>query len=961
VNILNKPNSNLFNRYLLLILFILILFISSLVSISLSGTVQSEEAPSVIKVVMPASVAYGESFTATITATSKIGIDYVGFQYEGRTVRRGANGQKNVTLSVQFKATKLGLQHLRIIAVDKNRTQSKSVTKTINVMARIKEKEVYTVKPDDPPKKVEPQKFEIDTSAIVYVSSLSIEPKPIFADQPSTATVTLNNPAPRGGLDLVVEVKSPEGRHAAGFGSPFRIQVPAEEKQSTFQLRTSKELPQRAHVSVIHGNRRVTEEVDVVWPPKISQLIIEPLIVHAGEEAKATVKLWDAALKEGTEVILSTDHPEAVSLPSRIVIPEGEKDGTFDFRISREAPGYITIKTKTSALSSKQIKLPVNPPVIISSVSVEPKPVIVDQAATATVRLKEPAPEGDLNLKVEFTTKAGSIANTFGPQFNIKIPAGETRGSFNLLASTAHPGGVVVNVVQGGYRVTEEVPVVWPPAIESFVIVPQPAVKGETAQATITLRAPALQGGAVVKLVPRESEAMNIPAEIRISEGERTGNFEIQISREAPNSISIEAQASSISKMWASVSLNAPKFISSVSVDQKKILIDQLAYATAVLKEPAPEGGLDLTAQIRDRQGSRHRSFVVQGALHIPAGETTKSFSFRLLDGRKPAALCGTFAVVTVYQGGHVVTEEVEIICPPEIESFTLERAPAVKGETVEATLTLSEPALSGGTKVDLILLTSGHVTIPSEITIPEGEKTGSFDIRLGLEAPSYFEIEAKTSSISSKKETFQSVPPLTVQSFSVEDLPIMVDETSTATVDFAGPATAQGFEFEVFVKTKDGKSAWGFDGPRFSVSVPAGVFQTSFPLKTDREYPGGAVVHLLYKGMAIARKDVAVAPQMKIESIVVDPPRILAGRSALATITLNRLALPGETHVVTLSVSGPAGQAVELPENVTIPVTQTKGSFMVKVGSSAENFFAIKAEIPSHSLTVTIHVDKNH
>ena len=91
---------------------------------------------------------------------------------------------------------------------------------------------------------------------------------------------------------------------------------------------------------------------------------------------------------------------------------------------------------------------------------------------------------------MEFTTKTGSTAGTFGPRFNIKIPAGETRGSFNLLASTAHTGGVIVNVVQGGYRVTEEVPVVWPPAIESFVIVPQPAVKGETAQATITLRAP---------------------------------------------------------------------------------------------------------------------------------------------------------------------------------------------------------------------------------------------------------------------------------------------------------------------------------------------------------------------------------------------------------------------------------------------------------------------------------------
>ena len=187
-----------------------------------------------------------------------------------------------------------------------------------------------------------------------------------------------------------------------------------------------------------------------------------------------------------------------------------------------------------------------------------------------------------------------------------------------------------------------------------------------------------------------------------------------------------------------------------------------------------------------------------------------------------------------------------------------------------------------------------------------------------------------------------------------------MVDETSTATVDFAGPATAQGFEFEVFVKTKDGKSAWGFDGPRFSVSVPAGVSQTSFPLKTDREYPGGAVVHLLYKGLTIAKKEVAVFPQMKIESFVVDPPRILAGRSALATITLNRLALPGETRVVTLSVSGPAGPAVEVQESVTIPVPQIKIFFTVKVGSSAESFFAIKAEIPSHSSTVTVHVDKN-
>ena len=87
MNILNKPNSNLFYKYLFLIL-----FIGSCVSISLSAAIQSKEAPSVVKVVMPTSVAYGESFTVAITATSKIGIDYVGFQYEGRTVRRSNRG-----------------------------------------------------------------------------------------------------------------------------------------------------------------------------------------------------------------------------------------------------------------------------------------------------------------------------------------------------------------------------------------------------------------------------------------------------------------------------------------------------------------------------------------------------------------------------------------------------------------------------------------------------------------------------------------------------------------------------------------------------------------------------------------------------------------------------------------------------------------------------------------------------
>ena len=127
MNKLNKSNSNLFYKSLLLIL-----FIGSCLSISLSAAIQSKEAPSVIKVVMPASVAYGETFTVKITATSKIGIDYVGFQYEGRTVRRRANGQKNVTISAQFKATKVGRQYLRVIAVDKNRAQSKSVTKTIS-------------------------------------------------------------------------------------------------------------------------------------------------------------------------------------------------------------------------------------------------------------------------------------------------------------------------------------------------------------------------------------------------------------------------------------------------------------------------------------------------------------------------------------------------------------------------------------------------------------------------------------------------------------------------------------------------------------------------------------------------------------------------------------------------------------------------------------------------------------
>lgn len=669
--------------------------------------------------------------------------------------------------------------------------------------------------------------------------------------------------------------------------------------------------------------------------------------------------MWDPALEGGTEVELSTDHPEAVRLPQQIMIPEDEKTGSFDFTIARDAPERVAIRIRTSALSSKELQMPVNPPVILSSLSVEPQPVIVGQESTATVRLKEPAPEGGLNLRVDFSRRDGSPVSVFGPECNLAIPAGEMQRTFPLNAANDLRENVVVSVFQGGYSVTEEVNVVWPPAIESFVIDPSPAVKGETARATVILKGPALYGGTPVLLFPREPNAMIIPDEITIPEGEKTGRFEIQISREAPGTISIKAQTSSQSDMWASVSLNPPMYISSVSVDQQRIAIDEVAKATVSLKEPAPEGGLYLTPEIRDLQGGRHACFGVSSRISVPAGEMTATFSFIVRESMKSEALCGTKVNVTVNQGGHEVSEKVEVVCPPAVEAISIDPMPPLKGETAKTTIALSEPAHSGGTKVTLSLAESARLTMPFEITIPEGQKTGSFDINIFPNADDHFTVVARTSSVRSKAQTFQAVPPLVVTSLTVDPLPIVVDEESRGTATFKGPVTEDGFEFEVFIKAPDGSSAWGFDGPRFSVTAPASVVQTTFPLKTTREYPDGAVVHILYKGIPIAEKRVEVAARQKIESIVVEPPQVLAGRIANVWITLNRPALYGKTTVVNLSVSGPAAHAVEIVESTYIPINQTRNNFMVTVGSSAEGFFVITAEIPTHTLSVTVQIEK--
>ena len=182
------------------------------------------------------------------------------------------------------------------------------------------------------------------------------------------------------------------------------------------------------------------------------------------------------------------------------------------------------------------------------------------------------------------------------------------------------------------------------PSLSSLSLNPTTVVGGNRVVGTVTLTAPAPEGGYLVQLGSNATARLTLmPSHVIVPAGQRTASFEI-ITRRVNQStaVTMRASAEGVSRQATLTILpESAVQLQSLTISPTSVLGGSSATGTVTLSAPAPAGGV--TVQLRS---SSNRA-QVPSTVTIPAGATSANFTIRTTAG----GLVTTVTITATYNG----------------------------------------------------------------------------------------------------------------------------------------------------------------------------------------------------------------------------------------------------------------------------------------------------------------------
>lgn len=168
------------------------------------------------------------------------------------------------------------------------------------------------------------------------------------------------------------------------------------------------------------------------------------------------------------------------------------------------------------------------------------------------------------------------------------------------------------------------------PSLSSLSLNPSSVVGGNRAVGTVTLTAPAPEGGYLVQLSSNATTRLVLmPSHVIVPAGQRTANFEV-ITRRVNRSTTatFTASAEGVSRQATLTILpEQAAGLQSLTISPTSVLGGNSATGTITLSAPAPAGGI--VVQVRSNSGRAQ----VPSTVTIPAGATSANFTIRTTSG----------------------------------------------------------------------------------------------------------------------------------------------------------------------------------------------------------------------------------------------------------------------------------------------------------------------------------------
>jgi hypothetical protein len=186
------------------------------------------------------------------------------------------------------------------------------------------------------------------------LQSLTINPSSVVGGSTAIGTVSLNGPAPAGGLQVQLSSNNPNVASV-----PASVTVPAGQTRASFSITTRPVASQtQAMITARLGNSSRQVTLTVV-PPSIQSLSISPSTVRGGSNATGIVTLNAPAPPGGAVVPLRSSNSTVATVPASVTIPAGQTTAQFTVRTTRPSSSSVSVTITATYNGSRSAQLTV--------------------------------------------------------------------------------------------------------------------------------------------------------------------------------------------------------------------------------------------------------------------------------------------------------------------------------------------------------------------------------------------------------------------------------------------------------------------------------------------------------------------------------------------------------------------------------------------------------------------------
>jgi FG-GAP repeat len=457
---------------------------------------------------------------------------------------------------------------------------------------------------------------------------------------------------------------------------------------------------------------------------------------------------------------------------------------------------------------------------------------------------------------------------------------------------------------------------------------------GETVLGTVSVKNPAPAGGQVIHLASNRAE-LHVPTEITIPEGQVSATFQGKtdlLSASVTGFVTASAWGETDGR--AQVQIDPGKI--TLTFESPTILAGRTGKATVRVSPSWLASGAKLTLS-SDQVG-----VSVPTRLTIPVGRGNANFTV----STSPSATEYS-ASITVRGAG--MSAGVGVI-KVRLRSLSVGVSPGaiVGGQACQGTLTLSDPAPTGGVVVSLAS-SDGRVEVPTSVLIPEGNTAANFDIRSSPTPSNFVSTISATGSGVVGNSAVVSVSSPEVSAISVSSATVTGGRTVSATIQLNGVAPAGGVS--VALSSQDRDVIYPSVN---SILIPAGQNSVKVDFPTKMQGSVKSVGISASSTNATASIQVSVQPPTII--VRVNPESVIGGSDTVATVTVKLdVAVPSSGFTFNVACSSPA---VSVPKTVTFAARASSVTFQVthfEVGASTSATITCSSTVGRGTATLQV------